>query len=85
MGDAGRAGRGARAGLSGARFEGRVGALLPEVNAATRTVRARIEVANPARCSSPACSRRVAFQRGAKRESVLVPSEAVIRTGSATS
>ena len=29
-------------------FQGRVGAILPEVNAATRTVRARVEVANPA-------------------------------------
>ena len=28
-------------------FNGRVSAILPEVNAATRTLRARIEVANP--------------------------------------
>jgi Cu(I)/Ag(I) efflux system membrane fusion protein len=62
-------------------FEGRVGALLPEVSAATRTVRTRIEVANPGALLKPGMYATIAFQQGAKRESVLVPSEAVIRTG----
>ena len=62
-------------------FEGRVGALLPEVNAATRTVRTRIEVANPDALLKPGMYASVVFQHGAKRESVLVPTEAVIRTG----
>lgn len=62
-------------------FEGRVGALLPEVNAATRTVRTRIEVANPDSLLKPGMYATIAFQQGARRESVLVPSEAVIRTG----
>ena len=62
-------------------FEGRVGALLPEVNAATRTVRTRIELANPDALLKPGMYATVVFQQGAKRESVLVPSEAVIRTG----
>jgi len=62
-------------------FEGRVGALLPEVNAATRTVRTRIELANPDALLKPGMYATVIFQQGAKRESVLVPSEAVIRTG----
>jgi Cu(I)/Ag(I) efflux system membrane fusion protein len=62
-------------------FEGRVGALLPEVNAATRTVRTRIEVANPDSLLKPGMYASVVFQHGAKRESVLVPTEAVIRTG----
>jgi Cu(I)/Ag(I) efflux system membrane fusion protein len=62
-------------------FEGRVGALLPEVSAATRTVRTRIEVVNPDALLKPGMYATIAFQQGAKRESVLVPSEAVIRTG----
>lgn len=62
-------------------FEGRVGALLPEVNAQTRTVRTRIEVANRQRLLKPGMFATVDFRQGAKRHSVLVPSEAVIRTG----
>jgi membrane fusion protein, copper/silver efflux system len=62
-------------------FTGRVGALLPEVNSATRTVRARIEVDNPGGRLKPGMFASLAFPRGAGRKSVLVPSEAVIRTG----
>jgi Cu(I)/Ag(I) efflux system membrane fusion protein len=62
-------------------FEGRVGALLPEVTAATRTVRTRIEVANPDSLLKPGMYATIVFQQRARRESVLVPSEAVIRTG----
>jgi Cu(I)/Ag(I) efflux system membrane fusion protein len=62
-------------------FPGRVGALLPEVSAATRTVRTRIEVANPDALLKPGMYATVFFEQGAKRQSVLVPSEAVIRTG----
>jgi membrane fusion protein, copper/silver efflux system len=62
-------------------FEGTVGALLPEVNAATRTVRTRIELANPDALLKPGMYATIFFQQGAKRDAVLVPSEAVIRTG----
>ena len=62
-------------------FEGRVGALLPEVSQMTRTVRTRIEVANPEDLLKPGMFATVVFRQSAKRESVLVPSEAVIRTG----
>ena len=62
-------------------FSGRVGALLPEVNAATRTVRARIELDNPGARLKPGMFATLAFARGAPRRYVLVPSEAVIRTG----
>jgi membrane fusion protein, copper/silver efflux system len=65
----------------GRTFEGRVGAILPEVSAATRTVRTRIEVPNPGAILKPGMYATVAFQQGKKAESVLVPSEAVIRTG----
>jgi Cu(I)/Ag(I) efflux system membrane fusion protein len=65
----------------GRAFEGRVGAILPEVSAATRTVRTRIEVPNPGAILKPGMYATVAFRQGKKAESVLVPSEAVIRTG----
>ena len=62
-------------------FKGRVGAILPEVNAATRTLRARIELANPEGRLKPGMFAALTFLAGDKREAVLVPSEAVIRTG----
>ena len=62
------------------RFSGRVSAILPEVNAATRTVRARIEVANPGGRLKPGMYANLAFAAPG-REGLLVPAEAVIRTG----
>lgn len=62
-------------------FEGLVGVLLPEVSQMTRTVRTRIELANPGALLKPGMYATVAFRQDAKRESLLVPSEAVIRTG----
>jgi membrane fusion protein, copper/silver efflux system len=62
-------------------FEGKVGALLPEVALSTRTVRARIELANPGGRLKPGMFASLSFARGAAKERVLVPSEAVIRTG----
>jgi Cu(I)/Ag(I) efflux system membrane fusion protein len=62
-------------------FEGSVGTILPEVASATRTVRARIELANPGERLKPGmfATLRVSGQPG--RDAVLVPSEAVIRSG----
>ena len=65
----------------GRAFEGRVGAILPEVSAATRTVRTRIEVPNPDAILKPGMYATISFRQGKKAQSVLVPSEAVIRTG----
>ena len=62
-------------------FSGRVAGLLPEVNAATRTVRARIELDNREGWLMPGMFATVSFPRGTGRRSVLVPSEALIRTG----
>ncbi len=61
-------------------FAGRLSAILPEVNAATRTVRARVEVANPAGKLKPGMYATLTLSPRA-REGLLVPSEAVIRTG----
>jgi Cu(I)/Ag(I) efflux system membrane fusion protein len=68
------------AGYPGHAFKGRVAAILPEVNPATRTLRARIELANPQELLKPGMFATLAFAGNAV-ESVLVPSEAVIRTG----
>ena len=62
-------------------FKGKVGALLPEVNAATRTLRARIELANPEVRLKPGMFATLRFAAQQGKEFVLVPSEAVIRTG----
>ncbi|MGH8221902.1 MAG: efflux RND transporter periplasmic adaptor subunit [Woeseiaceae bacterium] len=63
------------------KFEGRVGAILPEVSAATRTVRTRIELANPGELLKPGMFATLSFTSGRGKEMLLVPTEAVIRTG----
>jgi membrane fusion protein, copper/silver efflux system len=64
----------------GESFTGRIGAILPEVSAATRTLRTRIELANPGMRLKPGMYATLAFP-GRSSDAVLVPSEAVIRTG----
>ena len=65
----------------GETFNGRVSAILPEVNPATRTLKARVEVANPRGKLVPGMFAAVAFAPSAARQALLVPSEAVIQTG----
>ena len=62
-------------------FKGKVGALLPEVNVTTRTLRARVELANPGEQLKPGMFATLTFAGAQAKEVVLVPSEAVIRTG----
>jgi Cu(I)/Ag(I) efflux system membrane fusion protein len=62
-------------------FKGKVGALLPEVNPATRTLKARVELANPHGELKPGMFATVNFAPAARKEALLVPSEAVIQTG----
>lgn len=62
-------------------FKGRVETLLPEVNAATRTVRARIVLQNPGGALKPGMYATATFAGPAAQAMVLVPAEAVIRTG----
>lgn len=66
------------------KFAGRLSALLPDVAAASRTVRARVELANPAGRLKPGMYATVSIEPRASREAVLVPSEAVIPTGKRT-
>ena len=67
--------------LPGAVFKGKVSAILPEVNPATRTLKARIEVANPAGQLVPGMFATISFAPAARKDVLLVPSEAVIQTG----
>jgi Cu(I)/Ag(I) efflux system membrane fusion protein len=70
--------------LPDASFEGRVQALLPEVNPATRTVRARMELANPGARLVPGMFVRMSFADERERKALLVPTEALIATGKRT-
>ena len=69
------------AALPGKVFKGKVGAILPQVDAATRTLNARIEIANPDFELKPGMFATVDFASAAPREALVVPSEAVIQTG----
>jgi len=62
-------------------FKGRVSALLPEVNPATRTLKARVELANPGHRLVPGMFATINLTPAARKEVLLVPTEAVIQTG----
>jgi len=62
-------------------FKGKVSAILPEVNPATRTLKARVELANPGEELKPGMFATINFAPAVRKEAVVVPSEALIRTG----
>lgn len=62
-------------------LKGRVSAILPEVDPATRTLRARVELENPGQRLVPGMFATVRFAPAAGTDTLLVPTEAVIRTG----
>jgi len=62
-------------------WKGRIQALLPQVNQTTRTVTARIELATPRGRLVPGMFATVDLASVAALEALLVPSEAVIHTG----
>ena len=62
-------------------FTGRVSVILPDVDATTRTLKARVELANPKAELVPGMFATVHFASPARAQALLVPSEAVIRTG----
>ena len=68
----------------GEKFPGRLQAVLPDVVAASRTVRARVELANPGGKLKPGMYATLAIAPSTSRETILVPSEAVIPTGRRT-
>ena len=67
--------------LPGTIFKGKVGAILPEVNAATRTLKARVELSNPGAQLLPGMFATLTFASNSGTDVLQVPSEAVIQTG----
>jgi Cu(I)/Ag(I) efflux system membrane fusion protein len=65
----------------GETFKGKVIALLPEVDAQTRTLTARIALDNAGRRLSPGMFVSVEFSQPGAQAQLVVPSEAVIATG----
>jgi Cu(I)/Ag(I) efflux system membrane fusion protein len=68
----------------GKEFSGKVEAVLPEVAASTRTLKARIALANPGGKLVPGMFATIRMTPAQSRETLLVPSEAVIQTGART-
>ena len=67
--------------VPGAKFDGKVQAMLPEVNATTRTVKARLELANPKGMLVPGMFVQMQFMDMRADKALLVPTEAIIQTG----
>jgi Cu(I)/Ag(I) efflux system membrane fusion protein len=67
-------------GLPGKVFEGKVDYVYPELNAQTRTVKARVTLANPGLVLRPGMFVEVALVSAA-RKALSIPTEAVIQTG----
>ena len=65
----------------GQSFSGKVGAILPQVDVATRTLRARIEVKNPSLLLKPGMFVSVTLGSQVPEPMLVVPQEAVISTG----
>jgi membrane fusion protein, copper/silver efflux system len=65
-------------------FDGRVQALLPEVNATTRTLKARVELGNPGGRLVPGMFVQMQFMDMRPGKALLIPTEAVIQTGRRT-
>ena len=65
----------------GQTFTGRLQALLPSVDPATRTIKARLELANPQGRLVPGMFVQMRFANPSARNVLLLPSDAVIHTG----
>lgn len=63
-------------------FQGKVSALLPEISATTRTQKARITLPNTGKQFTPGMFVNVSVMLANSKEYLLVPSEAIITTGS---
>ena len=65
-------------------ISGKLSAVLPDVDLATRTLKARIELRNPGLALKPGMFVRVTFKQSAGEQALVVPQEAVIATGKRT-
>ena len=68
----------------GETFNGTVQAIVPEVNAATRTLKARVELANPKAQLVPGMFVTMQFMDTRAGKALLIPTEALIQTGTRT-
>jgi len=69
------------AGIPGRTFSGKLTRLYPYLDAKTRTLKARLEFANPDLQLKPDMFGRVTVQADRQVEAIAVPSEAIVRTG----
>lgn len=67
--------------LPGQLIEGEITAVLPEANAASRTLRVRIQLPNPDGLLRPGLTAQASLASGDDASVLLIPGEAVIRTG----
>ena len=67
--------------VPGVIFDGKVQAILPEVNPATRTLKARLELVNPGGRLVPGMFVQMQFMDTRAEKALLIPTEAVIQTG----
>ncbi|MEB0031426.1 efflux RND transporter periplasmic adaptor subunit [Undibacterium sp. RTI2.1] len=67
--------------LPGTTFKGKVSAILPQVDMTTRTLKARIELNNPSAQLVPGMFANIKFNSDARNNILLVPTEAIIQTG----
>jgi len=67
--------------FAGKSIVGKVIAVLPQIDATNRTLRVRVELPNHGAALKPGMFAQVQFATGAGKSVLLVPSEAVIRTG----
>ncbi|HEX5486955.1 MAG TPA: efflux RND transporter periplasmic adaptor subunit [Limnobacter sp.] len=70
--------------LPGQTFTGKVQAILPQVDPKTRTLKARLELDNTAHTLVPGMFVNMAFADQQGHEALLVPTQALIRTGQRT-
>ena len=70
--------------VPGTSFNGRVQAILPEVDAATRTLKARLELSNPGGRLVPGMFVQMQFMDLRASKSLVVPTESIIQTGRRT-
>jgi Cu(I)/Ag(I) efflux system membrane fusion protein len=67
--------------IPGTTFDGKVQAILPEVNPTTRTLKARVELANRNATLVPGMFVQMQFMDPRAGNALLIPTEAVIQTG----
>lgn len=67
--------------MPGERIEGTITAVLPEANAASRTLRVRVQLPNPQGLLRPGLTAQATLNGADNTSALLIPSEAVIRTG----